>query len=64
MWRPAGGAIEVTAFRSLPEEVWTALAVEARSLAALLADREPDVYRRYSHWWAALPAAQVQALPG
>lgn len=64
VWRPAGGAIEVTAFRSLPDEVWTALAVEARSLGALLADREPDVYRRYSHWWTALPAVQVRALPG
>jgi hypothetical protein len=24
-----------------------------------LADREPEVYRRYHHWWAKLPDANL-----
>ncbi len=28
----------------------------------LLADRGPDVYRRYHHWWAKLPAGEVRRL--
>jgi len=64
VWRPVEGGIEATAFRRLPDEVWEDLAAEARSLAALLADREPEVYRRYGHWWSKLSGAEVLLLPG
>ncbi|MFC5666597.1 winged helix DNA-binding domain-containing protein [Kitasatospora misakiensis] len=68
VWRTAEGGIEATAFHSLPDEAWDQLATEARSLTALLADREPDVYRRYHHWWskpAKLPAGtETRLLPG
>ncbi|MFH9610325.1 winged helix DNA-binding domain-containing protein [Streptomyces sp. NPDC017448] len=64
VWRPVPGGVEATAFHPLPEEVWEALAAEARSLTAFLSDREPEVYRRYGHWWSRLPAATVRLLPG
>ncbi|WP_335987026.1 winged helix DNA-binding domain-containing protein [Glycomyces sp. MUSA5-2] len=57
VWRTVDGAIEATAFHPLPEDVWAALAEEAKGLAALLADRESDVYRRHHHWWDKLPDA-------
>lgn len=64
VWRPAdGGGIEATAFHDLPSDAWDGLAEEARSLTALLADRDPRVYSRYAHWWAKLPAGQVRVLP-
>ncbi|WLW50496.1 winged helix DNA-binding domain-containing protein [Streptomyces sp. YU58] len=64
VWRPAeGGGIEAMAFHDLPPEAWDGLAEEARSLTALLADRESRVYSRYAHWWAKLPAGQVRVLP-
>ncbi|MET9854870.1 winged helix DNA-binding domain-containing protein [Streptomyces sp. NPDC006450] len=64
VWRPAGagGGIEATAFHPLPEAVWEALAGEARALTAFLADREPEVYRRYGHWWSKLPSAETRLL--
>jgi len=34
------------------------------ALVALLADREPQVYRRYEHWWSKLPSTGVRVLPG
>ncbi|MDF6045488.1 winged helix DNA-binding domain-containing protein [Streptomyces sp. JH14] len=64
VWRPVEGGIEATAFHPLPDEVWEQLAVEARSLAAFLADREPQVYRRYGHWWSKLPDTEARLLPG
>ncbi len=64
VWRPVDGGIEATAFHRLTGEAWDGLAVEARALAALLADREPRVYRRYDRWWAGMPAADVRVLPG
>ncbi|MFH8370980.1 winged helix DNA-binding domain-containing protein [Streptomyces sp. NPDC018031] len=65
VWRAVGGGIEATAFHPLPEDVWEALAAEARALGAFLADRDPDVYRRYGHWWdKGLPAAERRLLPG
>ena len=67
VWRPAGegtrGAIEAAAFHPLPARTWEGLAAEADALTALLADREPDVYRRYGNWWAKLPGADVRLLP-
>jgi hypothetical protein len=64
VWRPVEGGIEATAFHALSAEAWRGLASEARALVALLAERDPNVYRRYGHWWAKLPSAEVRLLPG
>lgn len=64
VWRPVAGGIEATAFHHLPDDAWEGLAAEARSLVAFLADREPEVYRRYDHWWRTLPSAEARLLPG
>ncbi|MFI2315234.1 MULTISPECIES: winged helix DNA-binding domain-containing protein [Streptomyces] len=64
VWRPVAGGIEATAFHPLTEESWEGLAAEARALVAFLADREPEVYRRYGHWWNHLPDATVRLLTG
>jgi hypothetical protein len=64
VWRPVEGGIEATAFDPLSVDVWRGLEAEARALVAFLADREPSVYRRYAHWWKALPYAEVRLLPG
>jgi hypothetical protein len=63
VWRPVGGGIEATAFHRLPDEAWAELAAEAEALTALLAGRDPAVYRRYDHWWSDMPGAQVRMLP-
>ena len=63
VWRPTCGGIEVAAFHALPAEAWDGLAAEATVLLALLAEREPDVYRRYERWWTRLPDVQVRVLP-
>jgi hypothetical protein len=62
VWRPVEGGIEATAFHRLPGEAWEGLAAEARALAALLADREPRLYRRHDRWWTTLPRADVRVL--
>ncbi|MCX5401799.1 winged helix DNA-binding domain-containing protein [Streptomyces sp. NBC_00102] len=62
VWRPADGGIEVTAFHDLAPAVWEGLAEEARSLGALLADRDPLVYSRYRHWWSKISGSQVRVL--
>lgn len=64
VWRPVEGGIEATAFHRLPAEAWEGLAAEAQALAALLAGHQPQVYRRYGHWWTTLPSAEVRMLPG
>jgi hypothetical protein len=64
VWRLVDGSIEATAFQRLADEAWSGLAEEAKALAAFLADREPIAYRRYAHWWAKLPSAEVRLLPG
>ena len=69
VWRAVPDGIEATAFHPLPGLVWDGLAAEARALVPLLADREPEVYGRYHHWWAKLagadlPGAQTRLLPG
>jgi hypothetical protein len=67
VWRAVRDGIEVTAFHPLPGFVWARLAAEAGALTLFLADREPEVYRRYHHWWAKLPdlpGAQTRLLPG
>jgi hypothetical protein len=64
VWRPVEGGIEATAFQRLSREAWRGLEAEAAALVAFLADRDPTVYRRYAHWWAKLPSAEVRVLPG
>jgi len=64
VWRPVDGGIEATAFHRLPAAAWAGLATEARALVAFLADRDPNVYRRYGRWWRTLPSAEVRILPG
>ena len=64
VWRPVDGGIEVTAFHRLPADAWAGLAGEAAALVAFLADRQPDVYRRYARWWESLPATERRVLPG
>ncbi len=63
VWRPVEGGIEATAFHRFSDEAWEGLAAEARALIAFLADREPNVYRRYDRWWSTLPSAEVRVLP-
>jgi hypothetical protein len=62
VWRPLDDGIEATVFHPLGNEAWEGLDVEARSMLAFLADREPTVYRRYGRWWAKLPAAEVRII--
>jgi hypothetical protein len=62
VWRAVREGIEATAFRPLPDLVWERLDAEAQALVPFLADRDPDVYRRYHHWWARLPRAEVRLL--
>jgi hypothetical protein len=64
VWRPVDDGIEATALRPLTKTDWTGLEAEAQALRRFLADREPDVYRRYGRWWAELPAAEVRVLGG
>jgi DNA glycosylase AlkZ-like len=59
VWRAVPDGIEATAFHPLPGFVWEGLAAEARALVPFLADREPEVYRRYDHWWAKLPGPKL-----
>jgi hypothetical protein len=63
VWRSVDSGIEATAFHPLAERDWDALAVEAESLIAFLADRDPGVYQRYRHWWDHLPAGEVRVRP-
>jgi hypothetical protein len=62
VWRQVEAGIEATAFHPLSDEVWDALAAEARSLLALLGERDRRVYGRYDRWWTELPAAEVRVL--
>jgi len=64
VWRPAEGGIEAAVFHRLPDDAWERLAAEARSLVVFLADREPEVYRRYDHRWSTLPSVEARLLPG
>jgi hypothetical protein len=68
VWRPAAdgtGGIEVTAFRKLDAADWDSLDAEARALVRFLADREPNVYARYGHWWTKLAGAErIEVLGG
>jgi hypothetical protein len=62
VWRPVAGGIAATAFHPLSRDTWEGLAAEAQSLTAFLATREPEVYRRYAHWWGKLPVGEKRLL--
>ncbi len=63
VWRAAFGGIEVTAFHRLDPTAWDGITLEAANLRVLLADRQPQVYGRYGHWWdKELPAAERRIL--
>lgn len=62
VWRAVEGGIEATALRPLSEEDWEGLATEARALLGFLDSRDPEVYRRYNHWWDKLPAGETRLL--
>ena len=64
VWRAVREGIEAAAFHPLPNLVWDGLAAEARALMPFLAEREPEVYRRYHHWWGKLPDVETRLLPG
>lgn len=63
VWRTVDAHLEVTAFTPLDRRTWDQLAAEAAALGAWLAPRDPHPYRRYDHWWAALPPGEVRTLP-
>lgn len=60
VWRATGGGVEGYAFRSLPPATWRELSAEAERLAAMLAGRDAEVYRRHHHWWEKLGAAVAE----
>ncbi len=62
VWRVVEGGIEATAFEPLSDDAWAGLATEAAAMLAFLRARDAGIYRRYAHWWAALPAAEVRIL--
>ena len=65
VWRPVDDGIEATAFHPLDDATWKGLTAEAEALWALLADRDPDVYRRYGHWWdKGMPVAEKRRIAG
>ncbi|MEV8455363.1 winged helix DNA-binding domain-containing protein [Streptomyces sp. NPDC052095] len=65
VWRTVDGGLELTAFRALGRAAWRGLTEEAEKLSALLADRDPAVYRRYGHWWdKGIPGAERVVVTG
>jgi hypothetical protein len=60
--RAVDGVIEVAAFDRLTDDAWAGIEAEARALRSFLADRDPQVFRRYGRWWEALPKAVVRRL--
>jgi hypothetical protein len=63
VWRTIDDHLEVTAFAPLDRRTWDELAAEAAALGTWLAARDTHPYRRYDHWWAKLPPAEVRLLP-
>ena len=64
VWRQVGDGIEATAFRRWPRTRGGASRTRPGALADFLAGRGSAVYRRYGHWWATLPSAEVRRLAG
>ncbi|MFC9056485.1 winged helix DNA-binding domain-containing protein [Streptomyces sp. NPDC057074] len=65
VWRAVDGGLELTAFHRLGKAAWQGVTEEAEKLLALLADRDPAVYRRYGHWWEkGLPGVEHVTVKG
>ncbi|MFF0752630.1 winged helix DNA-binding domain-containing protein [Streptomyces sp. NPDC004267] len=65
VWRAVDGGLELTAFQRLGKAAWRGLTEEAEKLSALLADRDPAVYRRYGHWWdKGFPGVETTTVKG
>lgn len=64
VWRATEDGVDVAAFEPLDRAAWSALEAEAHGLQALLADREPTVYRWYRRWWDTVPGAEVRRVAG
>lgn len=65
VWRATGKGLELTAFRRLEKSAWRGLTEEAERLSAFLAERDPEVYGRYAHWWdKGFPAAERVTVTG
>lgn len=64
VWRVVDDGVEATAFHELSDDAWDGLDNEARRLIRFIADRDPQVYRRYQRWWDRLPAGDVRVLGG
>ncbi|NGO75057.1 winged helix DNA-binding domain-containing protein [Streptomyces sp. YC504] len=66
VWRSLdGGGLELTAFRKLTVGQWRGLTQEAERLVTWLADRDPEVYRRYGHWWdKGMPGVETRIVKG
>lgn len=63
VWRMVDARVEVSAFRDLESGVWSALADEAEGLRSFVADRDPNVYSRYGHWFQkGIPALHTRSL--
>lgn len=63
VWRLLEDRVEAWAFAPVPERDWDGLEHEAARVLSFVRDREPDVYRRYGHWWPRLPEpSQVRLL--
>ena len=60
VWRVVDDRIEASAFEPLDDGAWAGLETEATALLAFLRARDTAIYRRYAHWWDALPAAEVR----
>lgn len=56
VWRTVDDGVEILPLQPFTAATWEALEVEAQSLARMLAERDPAVYRRSDHWWKHLPA--------
>jgi hypothetical protein len=56
VWRLINHQVEVTPLEKITDDHLGALDTEARTLVAATTPRDPDLYRRYSHWWTKLPS--------
>jgi hypothetical protein len=64
VWRPVDDGIEALAFHPLPDDASERLAAEAGGLLALIRQRDPSFYGRYTHWWTDLSGAEFRVLAG
>jgi hypothetical protein len=60
IWRPTESGIEVTTFRDISDDDWDGIEVEAQSLGAMIAMRDPRTYSRYARWWNVISGVQTR----